>query len=85
VIWNYVEMLDETLSAEETKTLSEEFATLSNQQLMARQSPIFIRMTLPEAADYDARRNRIAEIYAILGKFKAPSLSHWVPTAIRQA
>ena len=76
-----------TLSAEETKTLSEELATLSKQQFMARQSAIFIRMTRPEAADYDARRNRIAEIYGILGTFKASSLSPWVitPTAIYQA
>jgi hypothetical protein len=79
-IWNHVRMLDQPPSAEETTTLSEELATLSKQQFMARQSSIYIGMTPPEAADYNARRNRIAEIYGILGKFKALSLSHWVIT-----
>jgi hypothetical protein len=80
-------MREKTLSVEETKTLLEELATLSKQQLVARQYAIFIPMTRPEGADYDARRNRIAEIYGILGTFKASSLSHWVitPTAIYQA
>jgi hypothetical protein len=80
-------MREKTLSAEETKTLLEELATLSKQQFMARQTAIFIPMTRPEAADYDARRNRIAEIYGILGNFKDSSVSHWLitPPAVRQA
>jgi hypothetical protein len=65
----------ESLKREQAEALTRELTELSQQQSQALQTAAYFRMTTEEATKYDARRERIAQISALLGKIKADSLS----------
>jgi hypothetical protein len=62
----------DSLSVEEAKNLSDELTKLSKQQSLALQTTAYLKMSKEEAAEYDQRRLRISEIWALLEKFKLP-------------
>jgi hypothetical protein len=64
----------ERISAERAEELANELSLLSQQQSEALLTAAYIRMSAEEAKKYDARRLRITEISAILGRFKAQSI-----------
>jgi hypothetical protein len=57
-------------TAEQVRGLADELAALSKQQSKALQASAYKRMSVEEASEYDRRRVRIAEICAVVGKFK---------------
>lgn len=57
-------------TAEQVRGLADELAALSKQQSKALQTSAYKRMSIEEASEYDRRRVRIAEICAVVGKFK---------------
>ena len=59
------------LTTEQAKRLAEELTSLSKQQSLALQTSAYHRMTEIAAANYDARRLRIAEICTQLAEFCA--------------
>jgi hypothetical protein len=56
---------------EEAEAFTREHAELVKLQWESLQSQAYIRMTDVEAQAYDDRRDRIAELCEILGKYKA--------------
>lgn len=63
--------LDENLSPEQVKELADELSVLSKQQSIALKGAAYQRMSREEAAEYDVHRERIGEICALPGKFRA--------------
>jgi hypothetical protein len=64
----------ERITAERAEELATELSLLSQQQSEALLTAAYIRLSAEEAKKYDARRLRISEISAILGRFKAQSI-----------
>lgn len=59
-----------TSEAEQVKNLSDELTKLSKQQSIALQKTALPEMSREEAAEYEQRRLRIAELLAFLEKLK---------------
>jgi hypothetical protein len=57
------------LSLEEAQELTVELAALVNRQAEALQVASYIPMFREQAATFDARRNRISEIWEVLKEF----------------
>jgi hypothetical protein len=62
--------LAEEPSALQAKLIADELSTLSKQQSLALQGSGYNKMSKEQAASYDERRIRIAELCAVLAKFK---------------
>lgn len=59
------------LNSQQLKDLSDELTMLTKQQSDARLTEVYIRMTKEEIEAFDLRKERIRQIYAILGKHDA--------------
>jgi hypothetical protein len=64
----------EGLTRERAEALTAELTELSQRQSKALQTAAYFRMTTEEAHQYDARRERIAQISTLLGKFRITPL-----------
>ena len=65
-----MELGNETLFAEQVQKLADELSPLSKQQSKALQTAAYISMSAEEAHHYGKRRERIAELCTLIGKFR---------------
>jgi len=59
------------LNSQQLRDLSDELAALTKQQSDARLTEVFIRMTTEEINAFNRRRERISQIYVLLGEHDA--------------
>ena len=59
------------LNSQQLKELSDELASLGEQQSVARQTEMFIRMTPQEIEAFDLRTQRISKIHIMLSEHDA--------------
>jgi len=59
------------LNSQQLKELSDELASLGEQQCVARQTEMFIRMTPQEIEAFDLRTQRISKIHIMLSEHDA--------------